>query len=77
MRFLIFVAVIGVTFGSLFLFAPDIVRDMNDRWNRMIYVCDEKIMKHRKPVGVILLIIGLYTFFVVYRLFSEYGMELM
>ncbi len=60
MTILTAVGVFALVFGCLFLFSPDVITKMAEWSNRMITKTDELIISRKKPVGVFLVLAGLF-----------------
>ncbi|KPJ69879.1 hypothetical protein AMJ44_02120 [candidate division WOR-1 bacterium DG_54_3] len=58
--------IICFVFGLLFLFFPHWLSWLSNISNRVIFSTDEVVMGARKLVGIVLLIIGIYIFYMVY-----------
>lgn len=60
MTLLIGVGVFALVFGFLFLFYPKAVSKMAELSNKMIARTDELIVARNKPVGIFLILAGLF-----------------
>ncbi len=60
MTILIATGVFALIFGFLFLFSPDVVTKMAEWSNRMVTRTDDFLISRKKPVGVFLVLAGLF-----------------
>ena len=67
MEYVIAIGLIAVVFGSLLLFAPNIILSIERRANR-IYMTDPTFMQYRVPFGIGLFFAAL---FIIYSLMNE------
>lgn len=72
MAFLSLVGVISLVFGILFLTTPKMLRSWNSRFSRS-FSFEERLFQLRIGVGVSLLGVSAFLFFIVYFLFKKYG----
>lgn len=72
MLFLIFVGALSLIFGILFLFRPQVIRDLNEKTNKSLnslcFSFDEKAYNLRIGLGISLILVSVLAFFVVYYL---------
>ena len=60
MTVLIAIGIFSLVFGILFLFFPQVISRMVEWSNRMITRTDELIIARKKPVGIFLILAGLF-----------------
>jgi hypothetical protein len=60
MALLIAIGIFSLVFGILFLFFPGVISKMAEWSNRMIARTDEFIVARKKPVGIFLILAGLF-----------------
>jgi hypothetical protein len=60
MTILIAIGAFSLIFGFLFLFSPNVITKMAEWSNRMIAKTDDLIIAREKPVGVFLVLSGLF-----------------
>lgn len=60
MTLLIAIGIFSLVFGFLFLFYPQAISKMAEWSNRMIARTDEVIIARKKPVGIFLVLAGLF-----------------
>ena len=60
MTILTAVGAFSLVFGFLFLFFPDSITKMAEWSNRMITKTDDLIVARKKPVGIFLVLAGLF-----------------
>ena len=60
MTILISIGVFSVVFGFLFLFSPATITKMAGWSNRMVARTDDFLISRKKPVGVFLVLAGLF-----------------
>lgn len=77
MLFLAFAGLISLVFGILFLFFPQVLRNLNDKANSIMTMSlaslDEHIMKMRLGVGISLIIASILLFFVIFYIIKKSG----
>lgn len=66
MGYFIAVGILALVVGGLFLFAPGLLQDMNERSARLVSNIESKAFVYRLGVGLSLLIASLLFFFVAY-----------
>ena len=62
--FLIIAALIFLVFGSLFLLSIKSVEKVSDLANRVLFNMDERTHKWRRPLGIILLALTIFCWYV-------------
>ena len=60
--------IICLAFGLLFLFMPNWLAWLSTVSNKVIFSTDEVVMGSRKIVGIVLLIIGIYIYYMLYTI---------
>lgn len=73
MLFLVFTGVLSCVFGVLFIFAPDALKGMSDKVNKIMLSFDEKFYELRMGVGISLLLVSVMCFFVAYYVYKRYA----
>ncbi|MFA6358226.1 MAG: hypothetical protein WCY09_06140 [Candidatus Omnitrophota bacterium] len=78
MWFLILAGVVALLGGILFLFAPQTLKELNNKVNATInkitVPIDEKVYKLRVGVGISLLLVSGLIFFTIYYLTKKYSL---
>ena len=62
--FLIVVALIFLIFGSLLLLSVESVVRINNLTNRVLFSIDDKIHAWRRPLGIVLLALSIFSWYV-------------
>lgn len=62
--FLIIVSLIFLVFGSLFLLSVKSVEKISDLANRLVFSVDERISIWRRPLGIILLALAIFSWYI-------------
>lgn len=62
--FLVVAALIFLIFGSLLLLSPRTVEKLSNLTNRMLFTVDDKIHGWRRPMGIILLVLAIFCWYV-------------
>lgn len=57
-------AIIFVTFGSVLLLFPELIKKSIKAANHVIFAMDDKIVEWRRPIGGFLLLLSIYLWYV-------------
>lgn len=71
-NFLIFVGILSLISGILFLFSPKTLQNLGRSFNRIVSF-EDRMLGLRVGVGVSLLLASILTLFVAYYLVKKYG----
>jgi hypothetical protein len=64
MSYLLFCALVSLIFGLLFLASPEVLGTMGTVFNAGLYTLDSGIMRYRVWLGIILLAVGAWIFYI-------------
>jgi len=64
MSYLLFCALVSLVFGLLFLASPEVLGTMGSVFNAGLYTMDSSIMRYRIWLGILLLAISAWIFYV-------------
>ena len=70
MGFLLFSGILALIFGILLLAAPEKLKRLNNRANRLITDLDNLIYRYKQGMGICFLLSGMTLLFVVYYLYK-------